>query len=288
MNFSRAEVAQGLAILFKDLSSTAIHRELANRAAQVLARVPCVQAVLLKGSLVRGTGDAFSDVDLLVLQDDEPEAWSTIDEYLLNHLKEIGEPMHWYRSMVSQRDLLVYFRPWVMVEFDVRTVESSSMSWKTAYSEVLFDRSSLGEQVIRESARLCPSMEHSREEIERNIGAFCVVCTRVQGYYLRGELMTAHDDLAWLRDRMLWLSGAVLGLWYEGPRRAEGRFPDDIVQVWRRSCPNSDDGLPAAATVLIDWYEEWLTPRLKTSGINCPEQPVRVAREFCRLLLGKG
>lgn len=278
-------LAADLAAQFHDTRSTVVHRQLGERAAETLARLPCVQAILLIGSLARGTADALSDVDLLVVQDDAEESWAKIDDYLICHLSDIGNPLHWYRSMVNQRDLLVYFSPWVMVEFIVRTGEQSRSNWKTAPSKVLFDRSSVGEQLTSQSASLRPSMANSRREVERVLDAFLVVCMRVQGYYLRGELMTAHHDLAWLRDKMLMLACAVLGQWHEGPRRAEWRLPEEILQVWRASHPTSDGEVPSATHALIDWYTDWLTPRLKSHEIHCPSIPAEVAREFEGLLI---
>ena len=235
--------------------------------------------MLLKGSLAHGTADVSSDIDLLITHSGDDTTRSIIDDQLVSHLEEIGDPMHRYRSLVNQIALIVYFRPWVMVEFDIRSEDQAGGNWKNGFSEVLFNRSGGAQKVIEASSSQVFQPDDFRTEFENLVTTLPVLCIKIHGYYLRGEIITAFDELAWMRDRLLWVASVTLGIWNEGPRRAESRFPAEVVETWWRCYPKIPEEIPSVLVSYLEWYREWLVPRLEASGASHSADLAETLRE---------
>ncbi len=275
MAITAREIAEFLA----HRSLTKTHRQLAVRAANVIKGIEHVEAVLLKGSLARGTADVSSDIDLLITHRGDDTTRSIIDDQLVSRLEEMGDPVHRYRSLVNQIAFIAYFRPWIMAEFDIRSEDQARGNWKNGFSEVLFSRSDGAQMIIEAASSHVFQPSDFRAEFENLVTTLPILCIKIHGYYLRGEIITAFDELAWMRDRLLWVASVTLGIWNEGPRRAESRFPAEIVEAWWRCYPKTSEEVPSVLVSYLDWYLEWLVPKLETSGTSHAADLAETLRE---------
>ena len=55
---------------------------------------------------------------------------------------------------------------------------------------------------------------------------------------------------------MLRVCGWLFGLYDEGPRRAEQRFPEDVLDYYNKSRVKTVDEIWNGLQILLDWYEE--------------------------------
>ena len=86
---------------------------------------------------------------------------------------------------------------------------------------------------------------------------------------------------------MLRVCGWLFGLHDEGPRRAEQRFPEDVLDYYNKSRVKTVDEIWNRLQILLDWYEEWLVP--KFDKLNIPHSQIQVAqmRDILQLLSEK-
>ena len=261
---------------YLDAESTTAQLECAHRAAEVGSRIPDVEAVALRGSLARGTGDVYSDADVLVVHSGGDEVWQRVEAIFVERLHEIGEPLFQFRSIGRPKDLVVFFKPWVKVELEFQTAEHASASWMTAGSNLLFDRSGVGQRVVQDANAEFDSMA-LREEMVNLLVALPAFSVTAWGHWSRGECLSALYWLDWIRGRLLWLSGAVLGLRNEGPRRAETRFPQEVIEYWYRCYPEKVEDVPRAALSALRWQRDWLGPRLEEQGVEYGSDALQLA-----------
>jgi len=84
---------------------------------------------------------------------------------------------------------------------------------------------------------------------------------------LRGEDVTIIDFVAWIRRKMLRISGFLLGMWDEGTRRAEQRFPKGLIQYYERCKIKEMEGVWDCLMVFLEWYSDWMVPKLEEHEI---------------------
>ncbi len=217
--------------------ATATHELLIAKATSVAKTIAQVEAVLLRGSLARGIGDVYSDIDLLVLTSSGKEGQQLVQRLLADRTAEVGSVLFHFQSMANPLDLIVCFAPWVMLEFNVRAAEEGGRTWKTAHSRLIYDRATFGAQALAQADAIAFRLEAVKPRLENLARALPALCTVIWGYYRRGEILAAMSDMGWLRDQLLSASGLLLGLWDEGPRRAERRFPREVLNYHQRCCP---------------------------------------------------
>jgi predicted nucleotidyltransferase len=248
-------------------NSTEAHERLIDATCEVCKTISEVEAVLLRGSLARGYGDVNSDIDLLILTAGGRDGQGRVQAELAKRISEIGTVLLRFQSMANASDLIVCFAPWVMLEFNVRAAEEGGRTWKTARSRLVYDRKGLGAAALAQADLIKFQVTGVKPRIENLARAFPALCTVIWGYYMRGEIVTALSDMGWLRDQMLSVSGLLLGLWDEGPRRAERRFPQPVLAYYMRCYPRDESELASALAAAAEWYEMWLVPRLDELGI---------------------
>ena len=193
---------------------------------------------------------------------------------------EIGSVLFHFQSMANPSDLIVCFAPWVMLELNVRAAEEGGGTWKTAHSRLLYDRRGLGAQALAQADEITFQLDAVKARIENLARALPALCTVIWGYRMRGEIVTAMSDMGWLRDQLLSVSSLVLGLWDEGPRRAERRLPPEVLGYYQRCYPCDATGLASALEAALQWYEAWLVPRLDACAIPHSHAFVQTARDF--------
>jgi hypothetical protein len=116
------------------------------------------------------------------------------------------------------------------------------------------------------------------------IPTFCYITA---GFIVRGEDASAMEALGWICNDMLKLSGWLLGQWDEGSRRAEERFPEEVLDFYMRSQAKTVEGIWDGIEVLLSWYEDWLIPKFVELDISHALVQVEPMKDVLRLLKDK-
>jgi hypothetical protein len=88
-------------------------------------------------------------------------------------------------------------------------------------------------------------------------------CYIIAGMVVRGEHVTALNYLNWVRDEMLKCTSWLLNQWDEGPRRAESRFPEEVLGYYHSSFVSKIENAWHSLDMFLHWYENWMGPRFK-------------------------
>ncbi len=260
-----SEGAQFLA----DLNSTAVQTEIAQKATRVARQIPEVEAVILRGSLATQSGDIFSDIDLLLLCQ-KPDQLEGIKKTFLSQAHQLGPVIHSYSSVVNPINHLLIFDPMVQLELDLKSYQQAASSWKTAKGVLLYDRTGLGRSAIENAQRIVFDIDAHKPFLTNTAAIVPVSVYLIYGYYTRGERLAALDDLDWLRNQMLRASSYLLGMQDEGPRRAETKFPADVVHYYRETRTSTARNIWAAVELILKWYADWMIPRFQELDVAVP------------------
>jgi hypothetical protein len=254
-------------MFLQDTTSTEWHHAIVDKALQVVESIPEAEGVVLKGSLGKGEGDIFSDIDFMILHDGDPAFSVSISARFMGELERIGTVIHYFTSTASQEDYIIYFRPFVKFELNVKTCEQAGEAWRTSVGKILFDRRGRVRQVLEEAERIDFSIDDFMDTVRNRAIQIPTFCYITAGFIVRGEKAAAHEAIGWIRNDMLRLSGWLLGQWDEGPRRAEERFPTEVLYYYMRSQARTIEEVWDGIEVLLEWYENWLAPRFDELGI---------------------
>ncbi len=219
----------------EDVTVTDWHHELVEKALEVVRDIPETEGVILKGSLGKDEGDIFSDIDFLILHDGEPPDSMRISNMFMDRLDRIGEMIHFFTSTAFHEDKIIYFKPFVKFELNVRTCKQAAEDWRTSAGKVLFDRGGSIGEVVEAASEIAFSIDDVMETVRDRAIQIPTFCYITAGFVVRGEDATALNALDWVSNDMLKLSGWILGLWDEGTRRAEERFPPEVLAFYMRS-----------------------------------------------------
>ena len=273
--------------LLGDTSTTAFHEEVIARATNIAKQLDDVEGVLLTGSLGKGEGDVFSDIDFQILHEGAPEQSVAILDLFMSRLDEVGNMIHFFPSTASSADCIIYLEPFVKFELSVRTLENASRSWKTPMAKILFDKRGLVRKAIKSADSVTFSLEKHMPTIRGRAVAIPAFCYITGGHIVRGEHITALDGVNWMRNDMLVLSGWLLGKWDEGPRRAESRFPQEVLDYYMLSSIAHVDEIWRSLSVLLDWYYDWMIPHFENLSIPHSASQVKQMRKVLDLLKQK-
>jgi predicted nucleotidyltransferase len=254
---SKEEVAAFL----EDTACMDWHETIIEKATAIASSIPEVETILLKGSLAKGEGDIFSDIDFLILHMGDESTTAIIRKQMMEKLSDIGDVIHYFFSTVDNETPIIYFKPWVKFELDIGLVENARNRWKHSFAKILFDRNGLGAAVVEEASKVTFDLGDHVLQISNLAIALPSFVYIVAGFVVRGEYITAVDFLDYVRNEMLTVNGLLLGLWDEGPRRAGKRFPEKVLYYYNRTRVAEVSWL--ALGYLLDWYEDWLIPRFE-------------------------
>ncbi|MGY5860939.1 MAG: nucleotidyltransferase domain-containing protein [Candidatus Thorarchaeota archaeon] len=256
---SKEEVAAFL----EDTTCMDWHDAIIEKAIEVVSSIPEVEVILLKGSLAKGEGDIFSDIDFLILHIGDDSTTTRIRKAIMKKLSDIGDVIHYFFSTVDQETPIVYFKPWVKFELAISLVENAKNRWAHSFAKILYDRNGLGDAVVEQASKVTFDMSDHVLRISNLAIALPSFVYIVAGFVVRGEYITAIDGLDYVRNEMLTVNGLLLGLWDEGPRRAGKRFPEKVLYYYNRTRVAEVSEVWLALGYLLDWYEDWLIPRFE-------------------------
>lgn len=251
-----------------DATNVVHHQRLIANTVQVANKIKHIEGLLLRGSLGSGNGDLFSDIDMIFFYDEETTTYSVIKEEILHKLHEIGSPVGYFYNTVNQKDLIIYFHPFIKYELTIRSLESMRNRRNLSKAKILYDPKGFVSKLVEESFHIQFQLKSHFDEIKNFTECFSSMCYIISGYVVRGEHLTAIDDLDWLRNWSLKVSGWLLGMIDEGPRRAELRFPRQVLEFYRKSRVKDSAEIWNALYIMFDWFETWLLPQLEERGIK--------------------
>jgi len=267
-----------------DVTVTDWHHALVNNALEVVKGFPEAEGAILKGSLGRGRGDVFSDIDFVILHDGEPSDSAGISRRFMNELDRIGEMIHFFTSTAFHEDKIIYFRPFVKFELNVRTCRQAEGDWSSSLGEILYDRRGRLKEVVAAASEVKFSVDNVMDTFRDRAIQIPTFCYITAGFIVRGENATALNALNWIRNDMLRLSGWILGQWDEGPRRAEERFPEEVLDFYMQSTAKTVEEIWDGIKVLLAWYENWLIPRFEELSLTHALVQVEPMKQALRIL----
>jgi predicted nucleotidyltransferase len=270
--------------LLHNTGTTEYHREIIRRATDVASKLEDVEGVILKGSLGKGEGDVFSDIDFQILHEGNRELSAAILNRFMDRLDEVGTMIHFFPSTASLADCIIYLEPFVKFELSVGTLADASHDWKTPLAEILFDKNGLVRKAMSTARSVEFSLETHMPVIRGRAVAIPTFCYITGGHFARGEYITALNAIDWMRNDMLMISGWLLRMWDEGPRRAESRFPTDVLGYYRESAVCTVVGIWDSLDVLLDWYSNWMVPHFEELSIPHSGIQVEQMRAILALL----
>jgi len=256
---SKEEVAAFL----EDTACMDWHEAIIEKATAVASSIPEVETILLKGSLAKGEGDIFSDIDFLILHIGDDSTTAKIRKQIMKKLSDIGDVIHYFFSTFDQETPIIYFKPWVKFKLAIGLVENAKNRWKHSFAKILYDRNGLGDAVVEQASKVTFDLGDHVLQISNLAIALPSFVYIVAGFVVRGEHITAIDSLDYVRNEMLTVNGLLLGLWDEGPRRAGKRFPEKVLYYYNRTRVAEVSDVWLALGYLLDWYEDWLIPRFE-------------------------
>jgi hypothetical protein len=205
-------------------------------------------------------------------------------ERFLNELEKTEPIIQHFPSTANPNDSIVYLHPFLKFELSVATSDELKNRWRVGLGKVLFDRNGHTANVVSEAKKLKFHIDEHIPVIAMRAAAIPVFTYITAGHLVRGEKMTALNDIDWIRNDMLRVSGWLLGLYDEGCRRAEERFHGEVLEYYNRSRVQVVNEIWDGLQILLDWYEQWLVPEFEKLQIDHSQGQVAQMRNILRLL----
>jgi len=261
-----------------NLEDISYHESIVSKALKISKAIPEVEAVFLFGSLSMGNADIFSDIDFYLLHEDKIDYKDIMDSFLAE-VNTLGDIIHIFQSNAKKNSIIIYLKPFIKFELVVESYSTLCTEWRLAKrARLIYDKIGLGEKAIKESKREEFSLEPHLDEIRNlalDLPSFCFL---ISGYMMRGEYITIIDFVAWIRRKLLRISGFMLGLWEEGTRRAEQRFPTELIRYFERCKVKDIDDVWDCLLVFLEWYSDWLVPKFEEHNIIHANQEVSIIK----------
>ncbi|MBN1647615.1 MAG: aminoglycoside 6-adenylyltransferase [Spirochaetales bacterium] len=254
--------------LISNKNDVSHHHIIIEKAIKVAQEIKGVRAILLAGSLAIDSGDVFSDIDFKVAFDPDITDGNADAGTFLEKADLVAPVIIHYQSTANSVDRIIYYRPFIKFELNIRTAEVLSNGPKNARCKILFETDDAGKKIIREASKQKFTITDHRDFVQNISTAFPNLCYITMGYVLRGELITAFSDLNWQREMLLEINGYLLGQENEGPRRAEQRFPQYVQDYYMASYSDDKNHIREALLVQLRWYSELLIPLLEKNGFQ--------------------
>ncbi|TXT59985.1 MAG: hypothetical protein BAJALOKI1v1_1340008 [Promethearchaeota archaeon] len=247
----------------EDIHDIEYHEKIVANALALSKTIPDVEAIFLMGSLSTRSADIFSDIDFYLLHEDQTDYKQILDAFLLN-IESLGEVIHIFQSNAKLNSIIIYLKPFIKFELVAESFSALSKEWRLAErGKLLYDKNNLGQNAINISSKLQFQITAHLDEIRNlalDLPSFCFL---IAGYMIRGEHVTIVDFIAWIRRKMLRISGFLLGMWDEGTRRAEQRFPTELIQFYERCRVKVIDDVWECLMVFLEWYNAWMVPKFE-------------------------
>ncbi|TFG28753.1 MAG: hypothetical protein EU532_04610 [Promethearchaeota archaeon] len=272
---------------FNTIEDLQYHQKIITNGLEMMKDISEIEAVFLMGSLALEIGDIFSDIDFYLMYKKVDDI-EKIKSKIFSRINKVGSIIHIFNSNANPKDIILYFRPYVKLELAFRTFETISNKWKIANSsKLLFDRNGLGKEAIKTAKKISFNLNRYEREIKNIAIALPSFCYNIAGYMIRGEFITSIDFVAWIRRVLMRISGFLLGMWDEGTRKAEKRFPEELINYYHLCRVKELDEIWQCLEVFLTWYSNWLVPKFEERKIPHALAEVELIRKILSKLRKK-
>ncbi|MGY5874722.1 MAG: hypothetical protein RTU30_03155 [Candidatus Thorarchaeota archaeon] len=272
--------AEELKEFLSDIKSKAYHEDIIRKVTENIQDLPEIECILLMGSLGKRGGDIFSDIDFVVIHQGGTDESRILRKKIVERIEETCQVLYSYSTGYQNLDDIIFMHPLVKFELNIRTVEISMRDWKCGETEILFDRKGLGKQIQDETKKIAFKIEKVLPWLGNSAINLPTMFYLASAFVIRGEYVTAMDGYDWIRSELLRVSGWLLGQWDEGPRRAEMRFPPEVLSFYWDSRVMKPDEILHTLPILMDWYEKWMIPRFEELEISHSGYQIKELREI--------
>jgi predicted nucleotidyltransferase len=263
-----------------DLKNLSYHNLIINKALKLAKKLSQIDAVFLLGSLASNTADIFSDIDFYIMINQKKHLLKIKNHFLIN-LNKIGEPIHIFQSNAYPNSSIIYFKPFIKFELMIEDYTKLIDNWRVGeVSKLLYDPKGLGKKAVNAASKLQFTIDKYDLEIKNVAIELPSFCYNIAGYMLRGEYITSLDFIAWIRRLLLRICGFFLDMWDEGTRRAELRYPKEILDYYYRCQTSKIDGIWQCLYNILDWYSTWLVPKFDLHGIPHANEEIPIIKSI--------
>ncbi|MBD3197864.1 MAG: hypothetical protein GF317_22625 [Candidatus Lokiarchaeota archaeon] len=276
-----------LSSFLEDYKKLTNHEEIIAKALTFAKEIPQIEAIFLFGSLSQQKGDIFSDIDFYLLVEKDDDVFKALNLFLTD-IEKLGETIHTFQSNAKKNSIIIYIKPYVKFELVVESFPKLSNEWRLGKrASVLFDKNGLGKKAIEISKSKKFDLSIHMNEIRNLAIELPSFCFLIAGYMYREEYITIIDFIAWIRRKLLRISGFFLGLWDEGTRRAEERFPKELVNHYNRCKICEMNDVWHCLDTFLDWYSHWLVPNFEKNDIVHANQEVPIIKSAIKKIKNK-
>jgi len=255
------------------------HKSIVYHAIKLSEKIPNVEAAFLFGSLSQGNADIFSDIDFYLMVEDKMDYKVIIDSFL-QEINSLGELIHIFQSNAKKNSIIIYFKPFIKFELVVENYSKLIKEWRLAKrASLLFDRNGLGKEAIKKSRNIKFDIQDHINEIQNVALELPSFCFLISGYMSRGEYITIIDFIAWIRRKLLRISGFLLGIHDEGTRRAEKRFPQELIEYYNNCRVKDREDVWKCLMVFLEWYSNWMVPKFEEKNIINANREVNIIKK---------
>ena len=191
-------------------------------------------SVFLQGSLARGEGDRFSDIDLILVYEDQAE-FERERAWVREVVSSAGRVVAAFAAThLGFPNLLIFFLDvaGTVVKIDVKLVPLEAFTWPAEAVPLLV--SARARDLAGATSEGPPGEPDFADIQQKFCGWIWYTFTKIA----RGELLEAADSLDIMRQQgLLPYLHFVTGLPREGYRRLEQRLPGQLLQALIRTYP---------------------------------------------------
>jgi hypothetical protein len=242
----------------KQLETFPKHRDVLKNTIDYFAADNRVLGLFVGGSIVSGTMDEYSDIDVdVIVRDDDFES---VFSERGRAVEAIGRPLARFIAdhLPIRVDMfIVLYEGPVKLDLDYIRASVLEPNWRWSRRHILKDTDGfLADIVSRSEGMTRPSLDVER--IQNLDEKFWTWCWYVFGKIQRGELWEALDGIHGIRTlAILPFFYSAEDLYNEGYRRLEGKIPPDLLESFEDTIPQmTETSLHAALQSLISLYLE--------------------------------
>lgn len=200
------------------------HQNFMDQAISRLQSDPRIVAVLGAGSLITGTMDEYSDIDLIAVS--SPESYESVSADRLSILKTLGDLVSYFSGEhVGEPRLMICLYSQPLLHVDVKFVSLNDLKQRVENPLILFERQGCVSSLFQSTQALHPMPDP--QWIEDRFWTWIHYAALRLG---RGELFEVIDMLGFIRGQVLGPLALVShGQLPRGVRRIEKHCPDDLA-----------------------------------------------------------
>jgi predicted nucleotidyltransferase len=253
---------------FENFDSIDHHKQIIEKALKFSKNIAEVEAIFIMGSIALEKADIFSDIDFFVMIN-ENRVFDDIKNDYLSNLSNFGEVIHIFQSNAYSKNSIIYFKPYIKFDLVIEEYDKLVKDWRLGKrGKILFDRNGLGQKALNNSRETSFNIDKHMLEIKNVAIELPSFCYNIAGYMIRGEIITSIDFIAWIRRLLIRISGFLLDIQDEGTRRAEKRFPKDIIFFYHQIKIKEINDIWNCLEIILNWFSDWMVPHFNRLNIE--------------------